>query len=81
MQHLTERGLPAYTYIGDDGHPRVHAGPPAIHDAGTEITVLQAPGACSYISEWGTVVGDTRHLDAVVTYVLWLFGLSARPRP
>lgn len=80
MQRLTDSGLPAYTYTGPDGSPRVHAGLLAIPGAGLDITVLPAPGACHFVSEWGNAIGDTRHLADVVEYVLWLFGMTARAR-
>jgi len=81
MQRLTEHGLPGYTYTDDAGSSCVHAGPPAIHDAGIEITVVPVRGACAYISEWGNTIGDTHHLDVVVTHILWLFGRAERTRP
>lgn len=78
MQRLTDQGLPAYTYIGTDGSQRVRAAPATAPAAGTEITVVSAPGACHFVSEWGNLMGDTRDLADVVTYILWLFGRATR---
>lgn len=80
MQRLIDGGLPAYTYTGPDGQPHVHAGPPTLHNAGTDIVVIPTAGACTFVSEWGNRIGDTRHLAGVVKHVLWLFGRPSRAR-
>lgn len=80
MQRIVDAGLPAYTWTNNDGQACVHVGPSSIQQAGTDIVVIDIPGACAYISEWGNRIGDTRSLPDTVNYVLWLFGRAHRTR-
>jgi hypothetical protein len=71
---LADNALAVHPYIRD-GRRYVHVAPPHAPTAGTDV--LCTPTG-SYVSEWGSGIGDLAHATAVACHLLYLFG-RARP--